>query len=1019
MTDSKKFKCDVNLSGWSEFMNKKFTFCLILTFLLTAIATATTLNVPSGPYPTIQSAIADACDGDEVVVADGTYTGIGNRNLDFGGKSIYLSSVSGNPANCIIDCQGLGRAFYFHNGETPAAIVDGFTIKNGDAYYGGAIECEEASPTIVNCIITNNAAAYGGAIDCFYASPVIKNCIITNNFADDDGSAIECSSESSPEITNCLIIDNVADGYGAIDCYDESSPEIINCTIANNTGYAGRGGVYAAYLSLPTIRNSILWNNGDDIYGATATYSCIQDGDSGTGNISSYPLFKTGPSGDYYLSQTAAGQLPPDSNCVDAGGDSNDTIFSSGHSFATRTDNVPDSGIVDMGFHYPGGGAAVQCKLITAVDPNGNYGAIDPNWPAPAGHLYNQFTEVPLTAIPDDNSYTVEKWTGADNNNTAFTNVVTMDANHTVTVKFESTVMRNLTTYVVGANGTIDPYSAQPFVKYSPITINAQPTGGYVVKQWTKETSDPCTYTVIAGPNLPPDPNKYTIIIDSNTTVTVEFMENPVKYLLDTQVVSGHGTISPRRGYYSSGMVVPLTATPDYGYKVKQWGQDAAIKPAPKVNTNTVTMGPPSRLVTVEYEPKLQYKLITAAASGAIIDPNSPAPAGQLVYEDTVVPLTATIPPGSVVIWSGTDNDNTIALTNTVTMDANHTVNLNYHMPQVLHVPGQYPSISSAVLVAQSGDKIIVSQRIGNPYREWNIYLNGKIITISSEHPDDPCCVAATIIDCASTDGIPQGRAFILQNGEGPDTVIEGLTIINGSAIYNPQEPWDTDGHGQDGDDAFGGAIYCTNGASPTISNCVFKNCRAEGRRGENASYIFPVLPDTPEALEVLDPLDPLPTPGLPPPGPDPCAPVPGIDGADGLPGEDGNPGVDGIDGADGYDGGDGGHGYGGALYFDVNSNPKILHCKFIKCLAIGGNGGAGGLGQDGQGGQGGQDGQDGQEGQQGGPSRNSGPQGIGGRGGRGGAGGAGGAGGDGGNGGNGGNGATGLGGTIYFAGQK
>ena len=161
-------------------------------------------------------------------------------------------------------------AFYFHNGETPGAVVDGFTIKNGNAYYGGAIECEEASPTIDNCIITNNIAAYGGAIDFFYTSsvifqPVIKNCIITNNSSDSDGGAIECSSESSPEITNCLIAGNTADGYGAIDCYDESSPEILNCTIADNTGYAGRGGVHATNASSPTIRNCIIWNNGDDI----------------------------------------------------------------------------------------------------------------------------------------------------------------------------------------------------------------------------------------------------------------------------------------------------------------------------------------------------------------------------------------------------------------------------------------------------------------------------------------------------------------------------------------------------------------------------------------------------------------------------------------------------------------------------------------------------------------------------------------------------------------------------------
>ncbi len=41
--------------------------------------------------------------------------------------------------------------------------------------------------------------------------------------------------------------------------------------------------------------------------------------DIGLGNIHDKPLFVTGPLGDYYLSQTAAGQLVNDGNCVDSG----------------------------------------------------------------------------------------------------------------------------------------------------------------------------------------------------------------------------------------------------------------------------------------------------------------------------------------------------------------------------------------------------------------------------------------------------------------------------------------------------------------------------------------------------------------------------------------------------------------------------------------------------------------------------------------------------------------------------
>ncbi|MBN2563290.1 MAG: hypothetical protein JXQ75_20410, partial [Phycisphaerae bacterium] len=63
------------------------------------------------------------------------------------------------------------------------------------------------------------------------------------------------------------------------------------------------------------------------------------------------PLFVDSPHGAYYLGQTAAGQAVQ-SPCIDAGSASASFL---GLDFATtRTDHLPDTGIVDIGFHYPG-----------------------------------------------------------------------------------------------------------------------------------------------------------------------------------------------------------------------------------------------------------------------------------------------------------------------------------------------------------------------------------------------------------------------------------------------------------------------------------------------------------------------------------------------------------------------------------------------------------------------------------------------------------------------------------------
>jgi hypothetical protein len=95
-------------------------------------------------------------------------------------------------------------------------------------------------------------------------------------------------------------------------------------------------------------------------------YSDLENGFSGLGNISADPLFITGPKDEYYLSQAAAGQ-ELNSPCLDTGDQpasavcypvGTDTVCLDSRS--TRTDELPDSGTVDMGYHRP------QRSLVTA-----------------------------------------------------------------------------------------------------------------------------------------------------------------------------------------------------------------------------------------------------------------------------------------------------------------------------------------------------------------------------------------------------------------------------------------------------------------------------------------------------------------------------------------------------------------------------------------------------------------------------------------------------------------------------
>ena len=358
--------------------------CLaILTFFLVFVSTVSAKIIyvdddGLADYTTIQAAIDAAVDGDVVVVADGTYTGGGNREIDFRGKRITVKSENG-PEYCIIDCQNAGRAFRFTNYENSESILDGFSITNGTSSERGAgIYCYRSHPTIANCIISESRCSKGGGICCYRgSSPTILDCVIMGNY----GSGIYChegspkitnteiignsgsgifSNEADTIITNCNIVDNFSSLGGGIHCYRSSRITITNCTISGNSASHYGGGIFCYENSSATITNCVLWNNtasegkelalipaGSSSSIATLSYSDVQGGEMaflvqapcklnwGTGNISVYPSFVS--SDNFHLRFG--------SPCINAGDPDKD------YSGQTDIDGQPRvmEGLVDMG----------------------------------------------------------------------------------------------------------------------------------------------------------------------------------------------------------------------------------------------------------------------------------------------------------------------------------------------------------------------------------------------------------------------------------------------------------------------------------------------------------------------------------------------------------------------------------------------------------------------------------------------------------------------------------------------
>lgn len=272
-------------------------------------------NLTAGKtYNNIRFAITDALEGDEIVISEGIY----EENIYFKGKNLIFRSKDPNDpsvvAATVINGNDKGSVVTFSGGEDASCVLAGFTITGGNAENGGGIYCgNKSAPKITNCIITKNSATMGGggiyieggSIGRVPLKPALTNCTIINNSASVAGGGLY-NQFSNPTLTNCTFSGNSTDYFGGGICFSSGSPVLTNC---------------------------ILWSDIPDeisMLGGTpvVTYSDVQGGFIGEGNINADPLFADAANGDYHL-QSQAGRWDPVSGswmidgitspCIDAG----------------------------------------------------------------------------------------------------------------------------------------------------------------------------------------------------------------------------------------------------------------------------------------------------------------------------------------------------------------------------------------------------------------------------------------------------------------------------------------------------------------------------------------------------------------------------------------------------------------------------------------------------------------------------------------------------------------------------
>jgi len=109
------------------------------------------------------------------------------------------------------------------------------------------------------------------------------------------GTVVTATSVDSSATLDGFTITGGFSTYGGGMYNNGSSPMVTNCTFSGNS--ADYGGGMENSSSSPTVTNSILWGDSpDEIYNSavsspSVTYSDIQGGYTGTGNINADPLF--------------------------------------------------------------------------------------------------------------------------------------------------------------------------------------------------------------------------------------------------------------------------------------------------------------------------------------------------------------------------------------------------------------------------------------------------------------------------------------------------------------------------------------------------------------------------------------------------------------------------------------------------------------------------------------------------------------------------------------------------------
>ncbi len=259
---------------------------------------------------------------------------VANVTAGGAGGGLYLSycdpmTLTGNAVYSNIaslDGNGYGGGIYVYESDVRLienGVRENFASPNSIGLGGGLYFQHSTAALQANWVLSNTAAGggngYGGGVYMYDNVATMEGDVLMGNSAASTsapswGNGIHVEANVSPTLLTAvnviLAFNTFPNGGHAVYAWgvqESVALTIVNSTIVSNTST----GIFCDANSTATLVNLILWNNGDDLAGCTASYSDIEDGDAGTGNISADPRFVDAAGYDFHLRA--------DSPCVDAG----------------------------------------------------------------------------------------------------------------------------------------------------------------------------------------------------------------------------------------------------------------------------------------------------------------------------------------------------------------------------------------------------------------------------------------------------------------------------------------------------------------------------------------------------------------------------------------------------------------------------------------------------------------------------------------------------------------------------